>query len=77
MRECILALDIGTSSTKALAVARGGESVSCKTVLQNTAPTALNFYENAINAAARCIAENSLAPTAVCLTSQVGSYLMY
>ncbi|MFV0413747.1 MAG: xylulokinase, partial [Oscillospiraceae bacterium] len=43
----------------------------------NTAPTALNFYENAINAAARCIAENSLAPTAVCLTSQVGSYLMY
>jgi len=77
-KDCILALDIGTSSTKALCIDHEGKTVLTKISLaKGTAVTAASVGQMAVRAARESVDKSGWSPCAISLTSQVGSYFPY
>lgn len=77
MAQCILALDIGTSSTKALAITPSGQTFHSRIQGVPGASSGEQFYNSSLAALQACLRNNALSPVCLCLTGQVGSYFLY
>ncbi len=76
-QDCIIALDIGTTATKALCVTKQGGVQHTLRLEGEQAPTGSSLFATAVRALRQCQPTDSLRPVALALTSQVGSYLPF